>query len=111
MGFLTTALRGMPQRHLALACLILGVSTPAHADHPSPLLDCNGLPCAMVQLTGKPDIKLLIDTGNESSMLDKATADSLGLALAPAHNSKGEVVPGFFKATLHGLMPSRYRFG
>jgi hypothetical protein len=47
----------------------------------SPLLDCSGLPCVDVTAGGNTHFKMLVDTGNELSMEDKAKAEALGLEL------------------------------
>jgi hypothetical protein len=43
-----------------------------------PLLDCDGVPCIEARIGDKP-LKLAIDTGNASSVVDKDVADAAGL--------------------------------
>lgn len=46
-----------------------------------PLLECDGLPCIDARINGAT-VRLLIDTGNQSSVLDTAGAKKLGLQLS-----------------------------
>ncbi|MGA2419861.1 MAG: hypothetical protein ABSG69_07220, partial [Candidatus Acidiferrum sp.] len=44
-----------------------------------PLLDCDGVPCIEARIGEGKSLKLAIDTGNVSSVLDKDVADAAGL--------------------------------
>ncbi len=44
-----------------------------------PLLDCGGVPCIEARIGDGKTLKLAIDTGNVSSVLDKDVADAAGL--------------------------------
>jgi len=44
-----------------------------------PLLDCDGMPCVEVRVNNGAPVHLLVDTGNQASILDTQTAASLGL--------------------------------
>jgi len=44
-----------------------------------PLLDCDGVPCIEARIGEGKSLKLAIDTGNVSSVLDKEVADAAGL--------------------------------
>jgi hypothetical protein len=65
----------------------------------TPMLECSGLPCVDVSISGATHLKMLIDTGNETSMLDKATAEKLSLPLKPALGPDGKPYPGYSIAT------------
>ena len=60
-----------------------GAPAPAAADTifatEVPLLDCDGTPCIEARIGPDKSLKLGIDTGNSSSILDKAVADEAGL--------------------------------
>jgi Aspartyl protease len=68
-----------------------------------PMLDCSGLPCVDVTAENGKHLRLLVDTGNVSSILDTAVAKSLGLEVAPANGRDGKPVPGFGRSVLHGV--------
>jgi hypothetical protein len=91
-------------RVLFLCVTLLGV---AGAQEPklasTPMLECSGLPCAEVTLSGGRRLKLLVDTGNSTSMLDKAIAEKLGLALKPAIGPDGKAYPGYSIATAENV--------
>ena len=65
----------------------------------TPMLEYSGLPCVDVSISGAAHLKMLIDTGNQTSMLDKATAEKLGLPLKPALGPDGKPYPGYSIAT------------
>jgi predicted aspartyl protease len=95
-------------RLLLLCVTLIG----AHADLASaqepvlattPMLECSGLPCVDVSISGAAHVKMLIDTGNQTSMLDKATAEKLGLPLKPALGPDGKPYPGYSIATAENI--------
>jgi Aspartyl protease len=69
----------------------------------TPMLECSGLPCVDVNISGAAHLKMLIDTGNQTSMLDKATAEKLGLPLKPALGLDGKPYPGYSIATVKNV--------
>jgi hypothetical protein len=69
----------------------------------TPMLECSGLPCVDVNISGTAHLKMLIDTGNQTSMLDKATAEKLGLPLKPALGPDGKPYPGYSIATVKNV--------
>jgi hypothetical protein len=78
-----------------------GAQTPALAS--SPMLECSGLPCVDVTVGDQTHLKMLVDTGNEASMLDKAKAEALGLELKPVNGPDGKPYPGYSLATLKNV--------
>jgi hypothetical protein len=56
-----------------------------------------------VSISGATHLKMLIDTGNETSMLDKATAAKLGLPLKPALGPDGKPYPGYSIASAKNI--------
>lgn len=64
------------------------------------MLDCNGLPCVNVRTPDGASLKLMIDTGDASSVLDAAKAKAMGLTVEPAKDKSGKPVDGYFVATL-----------
>jgi hypothetical protein len=64
------------------------------------MLDCSGLPCITVQASGGTSLKLMIDTGDATSVLDANKAKAMGLAIEPAKDKSGKPVPGYFMAIL-----------
>ena len=64
------------------------------------MLDCSGLPCVSVQAAGGASLKLLIDTGDATSVLDANKAKAMGLTVEPAKDKSGKPIDGYFVATL-----------
>jgi Aspartyl protease len=64
------------------------------------MLKCSGLPCIELHVSGGHHLKMLIDTGNVNSTLDKTTAMRLGLALSPVNGSDAKPIPDYALATL-----------
>jgi hypothetical protein len=69
----------------------------------SAMLDCSGLPCVDVTVGAGQHLKMMIDTGNLRSILDKAAALRLGLELKPFVGRDGKVHPEYSSATLTGV--------
>lgn len=67
------------------------------------MLACSGLPCLDVRVGADAHVKMLIDTGNAVSVLDRAVAQRLGLKLEPYVGRDGKVHPEYAKATLAGV--------
>ena len=44
----------------------------------TPMLECSGLPCVDVSISGATHLKMLIDTGNVNSVLDRTIAEGMG---------------------------------
>jgi hypothetical protein len=74
-------------RFVLALCTIMACASGCLRAQPAstgmPLLDCSGLPCIDVTVAGGKHLRLLVDTGNVNSMLDRATAEQLGLSLQP----------------------------
>jgi hypothetical protein len=68
-----------------------------------PMLECSGLPCVDVTVGSGAVLKMLVDTGNLRSILDKGVAARLGLELEPFVGRDGKVHPEYSSATLKGL--------
>ena len=87
---------------VALLCMgiVVGGDLPlgAQADSGVPLLSCSGLPCVEVTVGGKP-LKMLLDTGNANSVLDRAIADDLQVKLQPVNGPDGKPYPNFASGT------------
>jgi hypothetical protein len=87
--------------------LCAGLIGAAAAQEPklatTPMLECSGLPCVEVILSSGQRLKMLVDTGNSTSMLDKATAEKLGLPLKPAMGPDGKAYPGYSIATAENV--------
>ena len=65
-----------------------------------PLLDCNGLPCVAATAAGGQQLKLLIDTGNNASVLDAGFAKANHMELAQVTGPDGKVVAAYQRADL-----------
>jgi predicted aspartyl protease len=68
-----------------------------------PMLDCSGLPCVEVTVAIRKHLRLLIDTGNVSSVLDTAVAKDLGLETTPVVGADGKPVVAYSRAVLPGV--------
>ena len=66
------------------------------------MLDCSGLPCVDATLATGKHLRLLIDTGDVSSVLDSGVARNLGLAVTPVNGPDGKPT-GFSRAVLSGV--------
>jgi hypothetical protein len=90
---------------VALLCMAvaagcnLGAQTAATG---TPLLSCSGLPCVDVTVTGGKRLKLLIDTGNVNSVLDRTIAEGMGISLQPVNGPDGKPYPGYAS----GIIPN-----
>jgi hypothetical protein len=67
------------------------------------MLECSGLPCVDVTAGAGLHVRMLIDTGNARSILDRAVAQRLGLKLEPFVGRDGKVHPEYATATLAGV--------
>lgn len=65
------------------------------------MLDCSGLPCVDVPTPRGRTIRMLIDTGNVRSVLDKRTATELGLDLQPFVGRDGKPRPEYESTTIN----------
>jgi len=88
---------------LILACAIV-TATQARADGNAgtevDMLDCAGLPCITLQLVAGKPLKLLLDSGDATSLLDLGEAEAFGLPLEPYTGHDGKLVPGYFTTTV-----------
>jgi len=86
---------------LALLTSAMALFGAGHAAAASaPMLDCAGLPCASVQIADGKTLKLAIDTGNSTSIVNLAQAKALGLPITPYLDGQQKPVPGYFIAKL-----------
>jgi hypothetical protein len=85
--------KGLCSAALALAC---GGAVAASDSTRVDLLDCAGLPCVTLQFGAAKPVKLLLDSGDATSLLDMGEAKALGLPLEPYKNHEGKVIPGYF---------------
>lgn len=86
----------------AIACLSLPYVAMADEGDlkGSAMLECSGLPCVDVSVRSGAHFKMLIDTGDQRSILDKGTAQKLGLELKPFVGRDGKVHPEYSTVTL-----------
>lgn len=90
-------------RNLVVGICLFVVATFASAEKPAalrgtPMLSCSTLPCADVTVNGGKHLRLLIDLGDEESVLDSAAAKALGLTLTPVDGKDS-----YGKTTLPGV--------
>jgi predicted aspartyl protease len=87
-----------------LAALLTAGATLAGAQTPqlrgAAMIDCEGLPCVDVTVSGGKHLKMLIDTGNVNSILDTEVAKSLGLTVLPVNGRDGKPIEGFGQTKL-----------
>jgi Aspartyl protease len=88
---------------LAVAGFSLSSGAQISALTSSPMLDCSGLPCVDVTVGDNTHLKMLVDTGNEASMLDKVKAEAMGLELKPIKGPDGKPYPGYSLATVKNV--------
>jgi hypothetical protein len=67
------------------------------------MLECSGLPCVDIVIGGGKHLRMLIDTGDEDSILDAAVAQQMGLATTPVNGADGKPVKGYSEAQLNGV--------
>jgi hypothetical protein len=101
---------GLPLRSCAATIGViaaLALSTLASAAEPqlrgAPMLKCSGLPCVDATVGSGVPLKMLVDTGNLRSILDKGVAGRLGLELSPYVGRDGKVHPEYSVATLKNV--------
>ena len=68
-----------------------------------PLLECSGLPCVDVTVAGGKHLKMLIDTGNVNSVLDRTMAEGMGITLQPVKGPDGKPYPGYASGTIPNI--------
>jgi len=89
---------------MVVMAAVAGVGEVAGADAPAmksvPLLDCGGLPCVAATTAGGQKLKVLIDTGNVSSVLDAGIAKADQIATTPVTGKDGKVVTAYQRAEL-----------
>lgn len=94
-----------------IAAVIAGVVLSAavcHAEMPplrgTAMLSCSGMPCVDLTVKNGKHLKLLIDLGNSSSVLDSAAAEQAGLTVTPQNGTdqQGQPSSGDGSATLEG---------
>lgn len=86
----------------AVLCSFLSIAV-ARGEKPAlrgaTMLSCSGLPCADVALANGKHVRMLIDLGDQESILDAATAKELGLTVTPVDSNDSNAKYG--KATLN----------
>ena len=70
--------------------------------HGDAMLDCSGLPCLGVTLANGKHLRMLIDTGDETSVLDTTVAKAMGIELTPVKGADGKEIAGYNWAVLAG---------
>lgn len=78
-------------------------SLKAQAATGTPLLDCSGLPCVDATVAGGKHLKMLLDTGNANSVLDRTIAEGMGISLQPVNGPDGKPYPGYASGTVGDL--------
>lgn len=68
------------------------------------MLECSGLPCVDIVTDQGKHLRMLIDAGDVSSVLDTAVAKDMGLTTTPVNGADGKPVPGYAKTELTGIM-------
>jgi hypothetical protein len=95
-------------RIFALFFCFLATAIVANAELPAlqggVMLSCSGLPCVDIALKNGKHLRMLVDLGDENSIVDSAVAKDLGLAVEPASvtDRSGKAIPGYGSATLEG---------
>src|ERR1700730_15761500 len=95
--------KGRSLAALALACSIATAAqskADSNAGAQVDMLDCAGLPCIILQLPRGTPLKVLLDSGDATSLLDLGEAKALGLPLETYKGHDGKVVPGYFTTTV-----------
>jgi Aspartyl protease len=92
-------------RYVLLLCIAvaMGGVAPLSAQAAAtgvPLLNCSGLPCVDITVAGGKHLKMLIDTGNANSVLDRAIAEGMGINLQPVNGPDGKPYPGYASGTV-----------
>ena len=89
---------------MVLVVVVVGAGRVAGAEMPAMksvlLLDCSGLPCVEATMAGGHKLKLLIDTGDESSVLDAGFAKANEIATSAVAGKDGKVVTAYQSAEL-----------
>jgi hypothetical protein len=87
---------------LALAGLGVGVGQqgavpPAAGTMQTKMMLCDGLPCIEARLNGGRVLRLALDTGEPTPILDASVARELGLTVEPVMGKDGKPVAGYEK--------------
>jgi hypothetical protein len=89
--------------YVLMLCMAVAVAAPLSAQTAAtgaPLLECSGLPCVDVTVAGGKHLKMLIDTGNVNSVLDRTIAEGMGITLQPVNGPDGKPYPGYASGTI-----------
>jgi len=90
--------------YLTAMIVLAGITVCSMAQVPAlksvSMLDCSGLPCVDITLANGKHLKMLVDTGNASSMLDLTKAKELGLDLKPLVGPDGKPYPNYLVTTI-----------
>jgi Aspartyl protease len=76
-----------------------------------PMLDCTGLPCVDITTASGKHLKMMVDTGNASSILDSAKAKELGLEVQPYVGSDGKPTPDYLVTKMEGASLGETKLG
>jgi len=98
---------------------VVSVAVGAGAQAPAPaaklqraeLKWCQGYPCLEAQFGTGTKLRLLLDSGDQASIVDTEAARRLGLATTPALGADGKPVPGYARAVLADLRMGTVRLG
>jgi Aspartyl protease len=83
---------------------VLSAYAQAPALQGGAMLECSGLPCVDIVTDQGKHLRMLIDTGNASSIVDTAVAKEIGLATSAVTGQDGKPVDGYSRAALNGVM-------
>jgi hypothetical protein len=87
---------------IALAAISVSSMAQMPALKSVSMLSCSGLPCVEITTGNGKHLKLLLDTGNASSMLKFSKATELGLDLKPINGPDGKPYPDYLVAKIEG---------
>jgi hypothetical protein len=87
---------------IALAAISVSSMAQMPALKSVPMLDCSGLPCVDITTANGKHLKMLVDTGNASSLLDLTKARELGLDVKPLMGPDGKPYPDYLSAKIEG---------
>ena len=75
------------------------------------MMSCSGLPCVDLTLSSGKHLRMLIDTGNNESVMDRSVAMQLGLAISHEQSARGKQMEGAEYAILPNVMLGDAPFG
>jgi hypothetical protein len=87
---------------IALAAISVSSVAQMPALKTVPMLTCSGLPCVEITTANGKHLKMLVDTGNASSVLVLSKADELGLEVKPYVGADGKPNPDYSVTKIEG---------